>query len=282
MHSILPKQLGNFTYGNRPIFIKLFAVMEKLVLKTCAAVITIGADIEDYVVSQNPKIKQIRIENIALHAYQTSVKPEAVEMLKEQLDLDGRIPVVYTGTFEFYQGFEMVLECIPIVREQFDSVIFVFVGGKRNQANIWRRKAKEARVWDHTLFLDAVPPEESMVYLTYGKVLISPRLTGTSVPLKIYSYLHSGTPIVATNIDAHTQVLNPDIALLVEPTKEAFAEGIIKILRNPELGKCLGDNAHQFARENYNYQNYLAKVNQIYRTLGDSPDPELQPHVLEE
>ena len=48
-------------------------------------------------------------------------------------------------------------------------------------------------------------------------------ITGTNTPLKIYSYLRSGKPIVATNLLTHTQVLTPDIAKLVEPKPGPFA-----------------------------------------------------------
>jgi glycosyltransferase involved in cell wall biosynthesis len=54
MHSILPRQLTNFDYGNRRLFIRLFECLEKMVLKTSQAVITIGSDIEEYVIKINP------------------------------------------------------------------------------------------------------------------------------------------------------------------------------------------------------------------------------------
>jgi glycosyltransferase involved in cell wall biosynthesis len=117
------------------------------------------------------------------------------------------------------------------------------------------------------LFLDVVPPEDSMVYLAYASILISPRLNGTTIPLKIYSYLHAGKPIVATNINAHTQVLTSDTAVLTDPHADAFADGILKALANPQLGLCLGQNAHRLAQEKFNYQNYMMKVTQIYSTL---------------
>jgi glycosyltransferase involved in cell wall biosynthesis len=281
MHSILPRQLTNFDYGNRRLFIRLFECLEKMVLKTSQAVITIGSDIEEYVIKINPSVPEIKIENIGLHAFQLPVKPQAILKLKENLGLNGKVPIIYTGTFERYQGLEMVLESAYIIRQRFPEVVFVFVGAKRTQVDIWTEKAKAVGVDDCTVFIDAVSPQDSMVFLAYAKILISPRIAGTSVPLKIYSYMHSGTPIVATNIPAHTQVLNKDIALLVEPTKEDFAEGIITLLSNPLLCSQLGENAYRFAQEHFNYQEYEAKVKQIYQTLVAGYEPELQAQVLE-
>jgi glycosyltransferase involved in cell wall biosynthesis len=282
MHSILPNQLSNFDYGNRRLIIKLFVLLEKMVLKTSDAVITVGSDLEEYVLKINPDVPEIKIENIALHAFQIPVKPKAVEALKEKLGLNGKLPVIYTGTYERYQGLELVLESAKMIQAKFPSVVFIFVGAKRKQIGIWTALARSMGVEDCTIFIDAVSPEESMVYLAYARILISPRITGTTVPLKIYSYLHAGKPIVATNINAHTQVLNDDIALLVDPTKEQFAKGIISLLSNPELCKRLGDNAHIFAQENYNYQKYEAKVKQIYQSLERGFEQKLPAQVVKD
>jgi glycosyltransferase involved in cell wall biosynthesis len=228
----------------------------------------VGADLEEYVKQVDPTIHVVIIENIALHAYETHVTPAAVAELSEKLNLSGRLPIVYTGTYERYQGLDMALECVDIVVKQYPSVIFLFVGAKNQQAKEWTEKAKEMNLQDHVLFLDVVPPEESMVFLAYAAVLISPRLNGTSTPLKIYSYLHAGKPIVATNIKSHTQVLDLNTAMLVAPDKDAFAEGIIRVLQDPELAQCLGTNALHYAQEKFNYQSYMSKVGQIYIISG--------------
>lgn len=281
MHSVLSKQLGNFDFGNKPIFVRAFEALEKMVLKHSNAVINVGADLNEYVKSVDPDIQTITIENVALHAYQTSIQPEAVEQLAEKLNLHGRIPILYTGTYERYQGLDMVLDCAGRVVEQYPNAIFIFVGAKTYQAQEWTEKAAARNLGNHTLFLDVVPPEDSMVFLAYASILISPRLHGTTIPLKIYSYLHSGKPIVATNIDAHTQVLTPDTAMLVDPNKDAFADGILKLLGDPQLAECLGENAHRLAQEKFNYQNYMLKVSQIYKSIETGVELKL-PSVTQE
>jgi glycosyltransferase involved in cell wall biosynthesis len=267
MHSVLSKQLGNFDFGNKPVFVKIFEMLERLVLKESNAVINVGADLDEYVRSVDPGIQSITIENVALHAYQTPIQSDALKDLSQRLNLDGRIPILYTGTFERYQGLDMVLDSVEVVAKQYPNVIFIFVGAKVYQAMEWTEKAVHRNLGGHTLFLDVVSPEDSMVFLAYATILISPRLHGTTVPLKVYSYLHAGKPIVATDINAHTQVLTPETAILVEPNKDAFARGILELLDDPQLARDLGENAHHLAQEKFNYQNYMMKVNKIYKTV---------------
>jgi glycosyltransferase involved in cell wall biosynthesis len=278
MHSVLSNQLTNFSFGRKSIFVKAFELLERLVLKTCHAVITVGPDLEQYVKTAGKSIRVVMIENIALHAYQTPVQAEAISELKQKLNLEGRLPIVYTGTYERYQGLEMALECVDWVRKKYPNVIFIFVGAKVYQAQEWTEKAKSLGLSDHTLFLNVVPPEDSMVYLACAAALISPRLEGTSTPLKIYSYLHAEKPIIATSITSHTQVLTQATALLVAPNSQAFADGILKVLDDPELADRLGKNANQLAQDKFGRQDYITKVKQIYKTLA--PKLEIEEPVL--
>jgi glycosyltransferase involved in cell wall biosynthesis len=267
MHSVLSRQLGNFSFGNRPIFIKIFEILERWVLKTCRAVITVAPDLEKFVRSTGKNIRVVMIENIALQAYKTSVPDQEVEKLQQQLNLEGRLPIVYAGTYEKYQGLDMALEGVKIVAKEYPNVIFLFVGAKNQQGKEWTEKAQKLNLQDHVRFLDVVSPEDSMVYFAYASVLISPRIGGATTPLKIYSYLHAQKPIVATNIVAHTQVLTPETSVLVDPTTEAFAQGIIHVLKNPELAESIGKNAAAFAKEKFNHEIYVSKVNQIYQSF---------------
>ena len=41
-------------------------------------------------------------------------------------------------------------------------------------------------------------------FVALADMLLSPRSKGTHTPLKLYSYLRSGKPILATDILAHT------------------------------------------------------------------------------
>jgi glycosyltransferase involved in cell wall biosynthesis len=111
-----------------------------------------------------------------------------------------------------------------------------------------------------------------LAYLEIADILISPRIQGMSVPLKIYSYLQAGKPFVATRIYAHTQVLNDESTLLVEPTKEAFAEGIIEILGDNNLRNRLSSKARLYAEENFNFIDYTRKVESIYQVIENPED----------
>jgi glycosyltransferase involved in cell wall biosynthesis len=267
MHSSLPKQLGNFNFGKWRPLVKLFEILEGLVLKTCDAVITIDKDLENYVKGKEPQMRQYLVENFALHTGRNPADPNFAEQVRKSLGLNGKLPIVYTGSFESYQGLELLIDSAEIVCKEDPKAVFILVGGKPDQIRRHREKVISKSLQESVYFMGIVPPEEAIAYLTIAEVLVSPRSEGTSIPLKIYSYLHSGKPIVATKFGVHTQILSDEIAYLSEPTKECLAEGIIKLLQDPNLRMELGRRAKRFAEDKYNFTNYVAKIDNIYKDL---------------
>lgn len=267
MHSSLPRQLTNFDVGNWRPLIGLFAWLERLTLNSCHAVITIDSELEQYVYTVNPRVRQMRIENRAIPAKLRLVDSALIEQLKRNGNLNSRQTIIYTGTFERYQGLELLLQSAKIVKAHNSRALFVLVGGKPAQIERFRTLAHREGVEDCVIFVGVVPPDEAIAFLEIADVLVSPRTGGAFAPLKIYSYLYSGKPTVATRIPAHAEVLDEEIALLVEPNKEAMAEGILLLLENAPKRDALGDRARQHAVERYNGSDYTARLEQVYRFL---------------
>jgi glycosyltransferase involved in cell wall biosynthesis len=90
-------------------------------------------------------------------------------------------------------------------------------------------------------------------------VLVSPRTAGTNTPLKIYSFIKSGKPVVATNLWTHSQVLSEKISVLVDPNPKSFAHGILFALNNPEASER-ALTAKKMAEKDYTFDNYKIKI----------------------
>ena len=106
-------------------------------------------------------------------------------------------------------------------------------------------------------------------------VLVSPRSTGTNTPLKIYQYLRSGRPIVATRLLTHTQVLNDDVAILTTATPEGFAAGILTALTDVDRAREVGQGALALADTKYSYEAYLSRTRQACDHLTAKSTPQV-------
>ncbi|MCB0108949.1 MAG: glycosyltransferase [Caldilineaceae bacterium] len=267
MHSCLAQQLANSRYGRYPILVKIFEVLERRVLHTCDGLITIGADLEERAMAINNMVKHVRVENLPVHVTDPAPAPATVEQLRAELGLIGRTPIVYTGTFEPYQGLDLLFASAALVVQQAPHVCFVLVGGRLDQVADWKAEIAKQGLQDHVIFVGAVAPAETLAYLELAHILVSPRTTGLSVPLKVYTYMYAGKPIIATDIIAHSQVLDGTSALLVPSTKEAFADGIVKLMDDTTLRKQLGACAHEVAKQRFNSESYLLKLEWIYHAI---------------
>ncbi len=267
MHSSLPQQLKNIHSGrsrfNKPVFIKTFEFLERLVLKSCAVVLTIGADLEAHVRSVVPEVNQIRIENTAIHNL-LKPNPEGVAQLRTKLALKDRRVVIYTGNLEPYQGIRLLFHSAALLVGQFPDLTLLIVGGTDPLIEKYQEQASELGLGEHVIFVGTVPLHEALDYLELATVLVSPRTEGLSVPLKLYSYLYAGKPILATNIYAHTQALTDKTAVIVEPRAEAYAEGLRRLLDDEALRDELGVQARALVEEMWSMDAYLVKLERAF------------------
>jgi glycosyltransferase involved in cell wall biosynthesis len=103
------------------------------------------------------------------------------------------------------------------------------------------------------------------LYTALADILLSPRSKGTNTPLKLYTYLRSGKPILATNIFSQTQVLTNETAVLVPPTTEGLAQGALQLLKDPHLATEIGMRGKHFAIEHYSWPIFIQKILQVQK-----------------
>lgn len=263
MHSSLPQQISNFGYGRATWLAKMFEWVERLMLKRSQAVIVICQDLDDTVKALGVNVPTVLIEN----ASGTAPLIGAGLGVRSSLGLDAHTPVVlYTGTFEAYQGLDLLYDAMRHVLATTPSARLVMVGGDPDQVEAARKAAATAGIGNATIFTGQRPAEEIPAFLDAASVLVSPRSSGTNTPLKIYQYLRSGRPIVATRLRTHTQVLDDDVAILVEPTAQALAAGIVRAFTDPSV-QTLGANAQHLANTKYSDEAFIAKTKRVYEVL---------------
>jgi glycosyltransferase involved in cell wall biosynthesis len=286
MHSSLPQQLSNFKYSQVKALVGIFERLEAATINSAQAVITICPELFNYVKTRFPEKYNKLIENVADNAvvFGESTptgrgKFEAAELARRYGLADkangappcgaknGAVTVLYTGTFEPYQGLDLLIEASQPVLAHYGNVRFLVVGGKPEQVAQYQEKAERLGVSNKFIFTGQRPPEEIPEFMKLADMLVSPRVAGNNTPLKIYSYLRSGIPIVATDHLTHTQVLNAEVSVLTDCTPPAFANGILRVLEDRAHGENLARRAQVLAAREYSYEAYLQKTKEIYGYL---------------
>ena len=114
-------------------------MLEKMTINKSDAIITICPDLQDYVSAINNKKFHILIENTPDNGIRIDDSAIALSRLREKFFLNDKLMILYTGTFEPYQGLELLVDAIPlVVKECPGKVVFVLVGGTSSQISSLR------------------------------------------------------------------------------------------------------------------------------------------------
>ena len=278
MHSSLPQQLTNFAFSRSravtSLLTSVFSRMERFVIRRSRVVVVICPHLEETVRDIDPSVPAVLIENAPGSG--DAPASGSGEAIRRELGVPEGAPIVlYTGTFEAYQGLDLLFESARRVAVARPDARFVMVGGRPDQNDAARALAARLGAAGVVVFAGQRPAEDVPAFLDAADVLVSPRSSGTNTPLKIYQYLRSGRPIVATRLLTHTQVLDDEVAILTPATPEGFAQGILTALADPVRARAIGERARQMAESKYSYDAYLARTRRAYEYLGSEATPQV-------
>lgn len=270
MDSSIPEQLkdSDSRIWTNSIMLNTASSLEKLTINHSDIVLAVCQALRDRVNKISPGKRVVVLEDIPnVEPFNPDMK-ERVDQLRNELDLEGKMVVLYTGTFETYQGIDLLLKAIPGVIKEFPNVRFIMVGGEPEQVLEKLEEASELGIKKDVVILGKRPLEEMPIFMELADILVSPRSKGTNTPMKIYTYLQSGKPIVATRLLTHTQVLTNEVSLLVEPEALAFAKGTIALLKDKEMREKLGEAGKRLVEERYSYNSFKTKVEDAYSLIS--------------
>ncbi len=168
--------------------------------------------------------------------------------------------VMYIGNLEGYQGVDLLIRGFARVSARGVTARLVIIGGTDPHIASLTTLAASLGVADNVSFLGPRPVERIGDYMAAASIVVSPRIQGRNTPMKVYSYLDSGRPLLATRLPTHTQVLDEEIAMLVEPTPEDMDRGITNLLTDEALRDGLAKAAALRVAADFSPEAYARKL----------------------
>ena len=209
-------------------------------LKTVAGLIAISKGLKNYYESQGAKNVVIAPDAVDLKEF------EQVSLEKSEIREKLGLPLVkkiamYIGHFHKGKGVEILLEASQMLD---DDVRVAVIGGTDEEIKYFKNKFPKA------IFLGYIPYEKLAENQRAADVLIIPNSAETKIyslytsPLKLFAYMASGKPIVASSVPAILEILNEKNAVLVQPgSATALAEGIKRVLSDTEFAGQIAQQA---------------------------------------
>ena len=140
-HSSLPQQLVNFGYTRSAVIRQVFERIETALIDKSHVIITICPDLQNAAVARGAGARAFLIENVMGGDVEATTLVPAHEM-RARYGLDDRHPVVlYTGTFEPYQGLDLLMEAAAILALTHPDARVLVVGGTEAQVDLARKRA---------------------------------------------------------------------------------------------------------------------------------------------
>lgn len=190
---------------------------------------------------------KITVEQNAVDVGQFSLSLSKADARKRlELPQDRRI-VVYTGHLYGWKGVETLAEAAKYAR----GALFYIVGGTEGAIESFRQKwgtEPNIRIVGHR------PHDEMPLWQKAADVLVLPNTAKEEIsarytsPMKLFEYMASGTPIVASGLPSISEIVGGGRAILVAPDDpHALADGITRALHAD--GHAESENARSWVQD---------------------------------
>jgi glycosyltransferase involved in cell wall biosynthesis len=268
MDSSLAEQLVD-AYPSLQFAFSTLRRCEALAVRRSLGVLTVCAALEDVAHGHAPDKPIGRVEDTSLLVATPDGdgNGQAADSILPASLAPGTPLAMYVGNLEHYQGIGLLLEGFRYTLVRVPQARLVIVGGLAPDVNRYRHTAAELGIESQVHFLGPRPIASLDGLLKRADVLVSPRLKGLNTPMKIYSYLDSGTAVLATRLRTHTQVLDDRTAYLVAPEPEALGNGLADLLSDPILRERLARQAKAYVQQEFTPEAAERKLGLFYSMM---------------
>lgn len=115
--------------------------------------------------------------------------------------------------------------------------------------------------------------KESLPLYENATVVIVPLRAGGGTRLKILEAMAFGRVVVSTSIGCEGLRVVSGEHLIVADTPEEFAAAVVRVLREPELRRCIAANARKLVEKHYSWENIGQKLVHLYRQMCSGAAP---------
>ncbi len=273
MDSLMSLQIAEKSPLLKPIA-WVFAFLERRSVKRSEGVLAVCPALVDEAMRHHPTGNVALLPDIPFTGSDNTNLPES-------LTGASGTKLMYVGNLESYQGIDLMLDAFARAADAHPEAVLLIVGGSADHIEKYKAKAGALCDRGRVVFVGPVPIDSLGAVLSYADILVSPRTQGNNTPMKVYSYLQSGKPVVATRLQTHTQVMNDDVSVLVEPDADAMAAGITDLIGSAEKRQRIGEAGRVYVEREYSEERFRQRLRDFYNTLpgGGRPGTETGPHT---
>ena len=237
----------------------------RLVFKNLKSCIVISKGLKKELVNKGFNKDKIHVlhDAVDLNKFNIDIsKDKARDILNLPKD---KTIVSYTGSLQNWKGYETFLKSFKYLKSK--NVMYIIVGGSEEQI----KKLKEKYDDKSMVFIPFVDNNKIPLYLKSSDILVIPNSSKYTIsvkytsPLKLFEYMASKRPIVASDLPSIREIVSEDEVLFFKPDDEKdLAEKIDLLIEDKDLQIKLSNNAFKKV-QNYTWENRAKRIVEILR-----------------
>lgn len=245
---------------------RLFDQIESFFLRRAKGALTVCEALSRSTHVRAPGVPIYQIEDFPM---EESLVVNSLKYEEIRSRFAGQRVLLYTGNLEGYQGADLMIRSFAkFLNNSIDQkqTSLLIVGGNFKSISILRALSVELGIDSRVIFEGPRPASEMGAYMAAADFLLSPRTFGQNVPLKLYTYLAAGKPLIVTNILSHTQIVSEESAFLGEPNIDGFSLAIKDALTSPDP-KQKAQKGLMLVQSKYSKEDFKKRLVEAYEQL---------------
>jgi glycosyltransferase involved in cell wall biosynthesis len=172
--------------------------------------------------------------------------------------------VVFLGIFNKYQGVDLLLDVISLVKAKAPDIRFLLMGFPDEE---YQKKAAEMGIDDIITFTGRVSYDRAPFFLSAGDIAVSPKLAKTEANGKLFNYMSCGLPTVVFDNEINREILG-DTGVYVEyGNASKLADSIISTLNDSEYLASLSKRVRARAVQEHSWSARSSLLLTVYKML---------------
>lgn len=168
-------------------------------------------------------------------------------------------------------GIEYLIKAFKLVKERlYHTSLKLMIIGKGTQYTYLRKIVKDLNLEDDILFTGFVTPDKIPEYHNMIDIFVALSTEHESFGVAVLEALACQRPVVVSDVEGFVEIVKGGQFGLIVKRKniEDAAEALIKLIMDKELREKMGEIGRKFVSDNYNWDNSVNKVYDIYRNLN--------------
>lgn len=253
----------------------LACTIEKYLFTTADHIVAVSQSVKEYILGLATEARVTVIPN-GFDPSRFPDRPDRIDRLVERTCLNifasDDIVIGFLGAVKPWHGVEELLGLFKKFRADRQPLKLAIVGNNKHLADYWKKDPDGLIAAGTVVATGPVDFETVPRYLSEMDILVAPYPHLSDFyfsPLKVYEYMASGKPIIASAIGQIKDILTDNVsALLITPGDTGeLRQAILKLKDDRSLRERLGRTARELAFEKHTWQNRLGQLDRIIQPL---------------